>query len=159
LDDLSRWLWFWCLGVAVAAPALAQGTQFGTIRGNVSLPDGSAAPGVTVTATSPLSRARGRRRAGVAVSTSSATWAGPYMLTFDLEGFATQEANVTVSLGQVTPVNVQLSRDVVEETITVVGSQSSVLANSEVSTTYTAEEVDELPIGRTPAPSRRWPPA
>lgn len=141
------------LSVVVAAPALAQGTQFGTVRGTVTLPDGTAAPGVTVTATSPA-------QPGVRTvqSTVSGEYIlrnltpGDYTLTFDLEGFTSQEAVVTVSLGQTTPVDVRLvPTDTIEETITVVGSQSSVLASSEVSTTYTAEEVNELPIGRTPA--------
>lgn len=142
------------LSVAVVAPALAQGTQFGTIRGVVTLPDGTAAPGVTVTATSPA-------QPGVRTVQTTASGEyilrnlgpGQYLLTFDLEGFTTQEVSaVTVSLGQSTPVDVRLvPTDTIEETITVVGSQSSVLASSEVSTTYTAEEVNELPIGRTPA--------
>ena len=36
-------------------------------------------------------------------------------------------------------------------TIVVTGEQSSVLADSQVSTTYNNEQVNELPIGRTPA--------
>jgi hypothetical protein len=142
------------LSVAVAAPALAQGTQFGTVRGTVTLPDGSLAPGVTVTATSGA-----QPGARVVQSTASGEFllrsllAGQYRLTFELEGFATQEVEVAVNLGQVTPVEVTLASAQVEgETITVTGTTTSVLANSEVSTTYTAEEVNELPLlVRTPA--------
>lgn len=136
----------------IAAPAFAQGTQYGTIRGVITLSDGTVAPGVAVTATSPAQL--GER---VAYTTESGEYIlrnlapGRYALTFVLEGLATVGSTTTVSLGQVTPLDVVMEVEAIEETITVTGDTASVLASSEVSTTYTAEMVNELPIGRTPA--------
>ena len=140
------------LAVAVAAPAFAQGTQYGTIRGSVTLPDGSPAGGVEVTGTSPAQP--GER---TAVTTGTGEYIlrnlspGEYTLTYELEGLSVHQSTATVSLGQVTPVDVTMTPEVVEETIQVTGERASVLASSEVSTTYTAEQVDKLPIGRSPS--------
>jgi hypothetical protein len=141
------------IAVAVPAPAFAQGTQYGTIRGTVTLPDGTPAGGVLVTAVSPAQP--GER---TALTTGTGEYIlrnllpGEYVIVFELEGLNPHQSPATVSLGQVTPVDVTMEPRVVEgETIHVTGERPSVLANSEVSTTYTAEQVDKLPIGRTPA--------
>ncbi len=139
------------LAVAVAAPAFAQGTQYGTIRGSVTLADGTPAAGVEVTATSPAQP--GER---TAVTTATGEYilrnlvAGPYTLTYELEGLSVHQSTATVSLGQTTPVDVTMTPEVVEETIQVTGERASLLASSEVSTTYTADQVNKLPIARTP---------
>lgn len=140
------------LAMVVASPAFAQGTQYGTVRGTVTLPDGSPAGGVEVTATSPAQP--GER---TAVTTGTGEYIlrnllpGQYTLTYELEGLSVVQSAATVSLGQTTPVDVTMTPEVVEETIQVTGERASVLASSEVSTTYTAEQVDKLPLGRSPA--------
>lgn len=140
------------LALALAAsPLLAQG-QTGSLRGTVELQDGSAVPGVLVTASSPS--LQGTR---TTVSTEGGQWIlrnlppGQYTVTFELEGMATLQSSATVSLGQETPVNVTMRVQAEEETIIVTGELPSVLASSEVSTTYDFEQVNDLPIGRTPA--------
>jgi len=72
-------------------------------------------------------------------------------VTFELEGMATAEWTGEVELGQVTPIPVTMAASTQQETITVVGELPSVLASSQVSTTYDFEEVNNLPIGRTPS--------
>jgi len=140
------------LALAMTAPAFAQGTQYGGIRGTVTLPDGSPAGGVEVTASSPAQP--GER---TSVTTGSGEYIfrnllpGPYTLIYELEGLSVHSSTATVSLGQTTPVDVTMSPEVVEETIHVTGERASVLASSEVSTTYTAEQIDKMPVGRTPA--------
>ncbi len=140
------------LAVAAAAPAFAQGTQYGTIRGTVTLPDGTPAGGVLVTAVSPAQP--GER---TAFTTATGEYIlrnllpGEYVVVFELEGLNPHQSPATVSLGQVTPVDVTMELRVVEgETIEVTGERASVLASSEVSTTYTADQVNKLPIARTP---------
>lgn len=136
-----------------AAPVLGQGTQTGTLRGTVTLPDGDPVPGATVTAQSP--QLLGER---ITYTSESGEFllrglpAGQYTVTFELEGLEVAERSAPVNLGQVTPLNVTMTPETVAEEIVVTGTQASVLANSEVSTTYTAEEANRLPIGvRTPA--------
>ncbi|MEM8993866.1 MAG: TonB-dependent receptor [Acidobacteriota bacterium] len=134
----------------VALPVVAQ-NQTGTLRGSVDLQDGSAVPGVLVTASSP--DLLGTR---TTVTTESGQWIlrnlppGAYTVTFELEGMATLQSSATVSLGQDTPVNVTMQVQAESETILVTGELPSVLASSEVSTTYDFETVNALPIGRTP---------
>jgi len=140
------------LALAMTAPAFAQGTQYGVIRGTVTLPDGTPAGGVEVTATSPAQP--GER---TSVTSDAGEYIlrnllpGEYTVLYELEGLSVHSSTATVSLGQTTPVDVTMTPEVVEETIHVTGERASVLASSEVSTTYTAEQVDKLPIGRTPS--------
>ncbi len=140
------------LALTLSGVALGQGTQYGSLRGQAKLADGSSVPGVLVTATSPASP--GVR---TTVTSESGQWIlrnlipGAYTVTFELEGMATVQSAATVQLGQETPVNVEMQVAAQEETIIVTGELASVLASSEVSTTYNFEEVNNLPIDRTPS--------
>ncbi|MCP4204835.1 MAG: hypothetical protein GY769_23240, partial [bacterium] len=135
------------LGMALTLPAFAQGVQTGTLRGEVKADDGSLLPGVTVTATSPSMQ--GTRST---VSGGSGEWVirnlppGDYTVTFELEGMGTVQSPATVSLGQQTPVNVEMGVAAQQETIVVTGETPGVLAEAQVSTVYTFEEVNNLPI-------------
>ncbi|MEM6796155.1 MAG: TonB-dependent receptor, partial [Acidobacteriota bacterium] len=141
----------WLALLLVALPAAAQNLT-GTLRGTAELEDGSGVPGVLVTATSPS--LQGSR---TAVTSETGQWLirnvppGEYIVTFELEGMATTQSSASVSLGQATPVNVTMQVQSEEETIVVTGELPSVLASSEVSTTYDFETVNDLPIDRTPA--------
>ncbi len=140
------------LAILISGAAFAQGTQRGTLRGTVKLGDGSAVPGVLVTASSP-------DMLGVQTTSTSETgnWIlrnlnpGTYTVIFELEGMATVQSAATVELGQGTPVDVTMQVAAQEETIIVTGELASVLADSQVSTTYSFEDVNNLPIrNRTP---------
>ena len=139
------------LAIVASGVAFAQGTQTGSARGTVKLDDGSTVPGVLVTASS--AALLGQR---TTTTSESGQWIirnlspGEYTLTFELEGMATAQSTVTISLGQETPINVTMQVKAEEETIIVTGEISSVLASSEVSTTYDFEQVNNLPIGRDP---------
>ncbi|MEM6793221.1 MAG: TonB-dependent receptor [Acidobacteriota bacterium] len=134
----------------VALPIAAQNLT-GSLRGTARLEDGSAVPGVLVTASS--DKLQGTR---TTATTETGQWLirnlppGAYTVTFELEGMATTQSAATVSLGQATPVNVTMQVQSEEETIVVTGELPSVLASSEVSTTYDFETVNDLPIDRTP---------
>ena len=139
------------LAIASTGIAFAQGTQTGTLRGMVRLADGSAVPGVLVTATSDA--LLGQRNT---TTSDTGQWIvrnlppGEYTVTFELEGMATVQSNATVSLGQDTPMSIKMEVEAQEETIIVTGELQSVLASSEVSTTYDFETVNNLPIERNP---------
>ena len=160
----GSWQWYmneiFVLVRAVALPALmtlvalgAYGQNLtGSLRGTARLADGSATPGVLVTASSPS--LQGTR---TTVTTESGQYLlrnltpGPYTLTFELEGMATVQSNATVELGQETPVNATMQNSAEEEKIIVTGELSSTLASTcEPSNTYNFEEVNNLPIGRDP---------
>jgi outer membrane receptor protein involved in Fe transport len=139
------------MALALAGGVFAQADLTGTLQGTTRLEDGAAVPGVLVTASSDA--LQGKR---TAYSSESGQWIirnlppGAYEVRFELEGMATVQSNANVSLGQVTPVNVTMGVSVQEETILVTGELPSVLASSEVSTTYDFEEVNNLPITRDP---------
>jgi len=149
----STWTITWLLTVSllVTAPVFAQGVQTGQIRGAVTLSDGTAVQGVLVTATSPaLQGDRTTHTTETGEFILRVLPPGAYVVSFELEGMTPLKSNVTVQLGQVTPLNATMTPKTVEETIVVTGEQSSVLADSQVSTTYNNEQVNELPIGRRP---------
>ena len=135
------------LGGSVWAQSLT-----GSLRGTARLDDGSAVPGVLVTASS--SAMQGQR---TTTTSDTGQWIlrnlppGNYTVTFELEGMATVQSSAAVSLGQDTPLSVEMQVKAQEETIIVTGELQSVLASSEVSTTYDFETVNNLPIQRTPA--------
>ncbi|MDA8020385.1 MAG: TonB-dependent receptor [Thermoanaerobaculia bacterium] len=141
------------LGLALLVTALPVAAQelTGDLRGTVRLADGTAVPGALVTAASPS--LQGSR---TTTSTATGQWIlrnlppGQYTVTFELEGMATVQSAASVELGQETPVNVTMGVEAQAETIVVSGELPSVLASSEVSTTYSFQEVNNLPIGREP---------
>lgn len=140
------------LALVFTGAVLAQGVQTGTVEGKVRLEDGAAVPGVTVTATSPAMQ--GQR---TAYTGESGNWVirnlppGQYELTFELEGMATVKSAVTVSLGQIAEASITMGVETQEETIVVTSELPTALADSQVSTVFTDETVNALPIGRTPA--------
>ena len=137
--------------LATALPLTAQELT-GELRGTARLDDGTAVPGVLVSAAS--SALQGTR---TTLTTETGQWIlrnltpGQYTVTFELEGMATVQSSASVELGQATPVNVTMGLQAQAETIVVSGELPSVLASSEVSTTYDFEQINQLPIGRTPS--------
>ncbi len=136
--------------VAAAAPAYAQGEQTGTLRGTVRTADGMAVPGVLVRATS--TALQGQR---TTASGANGAWIlrnlapGSYALHFELEGMAPAMYRAAVTLGGDTVVNIRMAAGA-REAIEVVSSPPGILSQSQTSTHYTNEQVNDLPIGRTP---------
>lgn len=143
-----------------AAPALGQGVQTGTLRGTVQLPDGNPVPGALVTAKSP--DLLGERTTATSESGEYILRGlppGPYTVTFTLEGLEAVDESATVNLGQVTPLDVTMKPSTIEEEVEVKGEMSPVLASSEVSTTYDAEQANQIPLTqRTPTQIARLSP-
>src|ERR1044071_4385508 len=100
---MKRWtIWSLALAFALvtAGAAFAQGIQFGTLVGSVSLSDGSPAAGVQVTVTSPS--LQGER---TTVTQSNGDYIlrglppGEYTVNFTLEGLKPHQGRTTVPLG------------------------------------------------------------
>jgi hypothetical protein len=86
--------------------AAAQGTQTGTLVGNVKSSDGSALPGVTVTIKSPALQGE---RTAVTDTTGAYIFRGlppgTYTVSFGLTGFAAAERRMDVALGGTAELN------------------------------------------------------
>jgi hypothetical protein len=130
-------------------PLAAQTT--GSINGHVNDSSGGALPGVTIEATSPSLQ-------GVRVAISDPAGAyrlpllppGSYSVAFTLAGFSQKKnANVPVSLGKETTVDVALSPAAVSESITV-GSFAPPIdtTSNTLGTSLNAMQIETLPTGR-----------
>ena len=139
--------------VVAAGPALifAQGNPTGALRGEVRDPDGLPLPGVTVTAAS--SALQGKREA---VTSSNGDFIipflppGDYTVTFELGGFRPETRTIGVAIAEAQPIRIRMALAAVTENVTVTGTASTeVLTTGTLATTYRAEELEQLPIGRT----------
>lgn len=137
------------LTTLVAAPALWAQNPTGTLTGTVTGPDGEPLPGVTVTITSPSLQ-------GVRVTTTSVNGgyiqpflpAGDYSVTYALDGFATVEREVRLSAAVTTRSDIQLELATVTEEIVVTGMQAEISESITGSSTYTWDEIEQLPVAR-----------
>jgi hypothetical protein len=133
----------------VAAPAAVAQNPTGTLTGSVSGPDGDPLPGVTVTATSPS--LQGTR---LAIAGNNGSYKigflppGDYIVTYELDGFATLTREVKISAAVNTPSDVSMQLATVSEEIVVTGQQAAISESATGSATYTADEVEKLPIQR-----------
>jgi outer membrane receptor protein involved in Fe transport len=138
--------------VAVAAPALAQPAQTGTISGNVKDATGGALPGVTVTITS---QDRGFTRSTVTDETGRyvfpAVPIGPYAITATLQGFETATAaDNLVEVEKTTSVSFDMRIGALTDTVTVVGETPIVDPSTVTATTrLSRDEFEKLPVGRS----------
>lgn len=135
-------------GLLLGLPALAQET--GSISGTIRLDDGSAMPGVTITAsgdTLPQDR--------TSVSTANGEYRfimlppGNYELTFELEGIATQKRALEVLLERNSVVNVTMTSAAVTDVIEVVAADEGIdITTTTVKSAIPAETVQALPVGQ-----------
>jgi hypothetical protein len=139
------------LTLASATAAWAQGNPTGAIRGTVDDPSSLPLPGVTVTAVSPA--LQGARKA---VSSPNGDFIipflppGEYTVTFELQGFSPQTETIGVAMAETQPMKITMSLATVSETVTVAGTASTeVLKTGTLATTYKANELERLPVGRT----------
>jgi len=124
--------------------------RVGEVHGRI-LHDGVALPGVTVSVQSPALQ-------GVRATATNADGnyrfpalpAGRYEVTMELEGFEKRSQVLTVRPGTITtfePVSLLLAS--VSEAITVTAEAREVLETTALSTNFSADTVEELPINRT----------
>src|SRR6266403_975831 len=128
----------------------AQGVQTGTIRGVVHDEQGLAAPGVTVTVTSPVLQGP---RTSVTDSTGGYAFPnvppGGYTVSFELSGFSTVSVKTNVLLGLVVEQNVTMRAAGVAETVRVVAESPAPIATPIIGTNITHDEVEKLATPRT----------
>lgn len=136
--------------LSIAAGAAAQGNPTGVIRGVVTDPDGLALPGVTVTVSSPA--LQGTRSV---VTSANGDFLipflppGQYIVTVELESFATQKLPIGVAMAETQPMAIKLALASVQESVTVTASSSTeVLKTGTIAAMYTAKKIDDLPVGR-----------
>jgi len=134
-----------------AAAGFAQTTPTGTLTGQVLDPDGLPLPGVSVTVASPSLQ-------GTRTTTTTANGdyilpflpAGEYTVSFELSGFARVEQQVRLQVAETVPLNTRLTLAGVTETLTVTAeAPTDFTASATAASSYKAEMIDKLPVGRT----------
>ncbi len=135
------------LAVSLAAPAFAQIEQ-GRLTGIVTDNQSGVLPGVTVTATSPaligvqttVTQPDGRYR-------FPSLPPGKYTLTFELGGFqTTRRENITLALGQMLNVDMQLAVATLQETVTVTGEAPVIdTSSTKIGSAFNAETLKSIP--------------
>jgi len=138
-------------GFALATAGFAQGVLTGNLTGSVTSNDGQPLPGVTVTATSPA--LIGDRTAVSGVNGDFVLRGlppGQYTVKFTLEGMQAVERTSTVLLGGTSRADAVMEVAAAEETIVVTGEAPSALETTTVGANFKKEQIDALPITRTP---------
>ncbi len=148
---MKSWLRFLgavCMQLVLVGTVWAQTT--GTIRGDVRDGDGSALPGVTVSATSV---ARGTTRLAITGENGhfvlSSLPVDTYGVTASLDGFHTQGVEaVRVGISSTARLELTLVPESVAESITVMAAPVLDVSSSSVGASYTSEFIEELPTDR-----------
>jgi len=134
-----------------ATGLFAQGVQSASVTGTVTGPDGTPLPGVTVTANSPAQLGEPSAvTGGNGEYIIRGLTPGDYKVSYMLEGMQKYERQVTLPLGQTTRIDVAMKMTQAAETIVVVGDAPTALETVTVGANITKEQVDTLPVVRTP---------
>ena len=139
------------LVLSIGTQARAQGRQTGTLRGAVKDSTDAVLPGVTVTVMSDA--LQGSRTTVTDLNGNYEIIGlppGQYTASFALQGFTSVDAPVTVPLGRMAEVNVSMQVGAVAEAIQVIAVVPTPLATTETSQNIIYDEVQRLPMGRTP---------
>ena len=116
---MKRYLLILTAVAALCTPAFAQ--EAGSVSGTITMDDGTALPGVTVTASGAVLP---QPRIFVSEATGEYRFRflppGNYELTFEMDGMATQRYSLEVLLEKNTVVNVTMTSGAVEDVIEVV---------------------------------------
>jgi len=138
--------------LALTGSAAGQGLQTGTLSGVVKDPDGLPLPGATVTATASV--LQGERTAvtdAIGAYIVRGLPPGTYTVRFQFAGTADVEQTVVVPLGGLAQVDATLTLAGVQEAVRVSANLvPPPLAQTQVTTNFTAEMINALPVGRRP---------
>ena len=136
--------------LALVPQVRAQGQQTGTLRGALQDSTHAVLPGVTLTLTSDA--LQGSRTTVTDLNGNYAVVGlppGQYTASFALQGFTTINAPVTVPLGDTVALNVSMQIGAVREELVVTAVVPTALASTAISQNITADEVGQLPMGRS----------
>ena len=139
------------LVVAIPAISLAQGLQSGTLTGTITSIDGLSIPDAAVVVTSPAlqgERAVATDINGVYVIGNLPP--GTYRVRIGKTGLNAVELTANVPLGATAKADAALAVANVAETVVVEAVTPPTVTSIQTSTNITANEVNVLPMGRTP---------
>ena len=135
----------------IPAVGAAQGVQTGTLTGTVTSVDGIAIADAAVVVTS---LALQGERTGITdvngMYLVPSLPPGTYTLRFAKEGLTPAELTALLPLGATASVDARLSVAQVAETVLVEGVTPPAVTTTQTSANITADEVNALPMGRTP---------
>ena len=140
---------FFTLTALALLPVAVVAQTTGGITGTVSSEAETVMPGVTVEATSPaLQGSRVAVTDGAGVYHLTFLPPGLYRVTFKLEGFGTEQADVQVQLGRDTSLDLALRPRATEE-ITVVGAAPVIdTTTTTAGTNFGTQQIEQLPTAR-----------
>ncbi len=132
----------------VCMPAFGQ--QAGSVRGQVTSPDGDAIPGVTVEASGDV-----LPRPRLTVTNEAGDYRlqflppGNYELTYTLSGMDPAKREVKVRLQQVATVDITMQAEGISEVLEVTGELPVIdTTSAEIKTSIDNEIIDQLPVGQ-----------
>jgi len=148
-NSKSRTAFAWLVALALfCAPALVAQEVTGAIEGVVRDADGAVLPGATVQATGPVGNV-------IAVTSGNGEFrfprlpSGKYTVTASLDGFATAEGAVDLTVGRTSTLEFTLSPSQIAETITVTGESVAIdLTSAQTATNISREQIELIPRGR-----------
>jgi hypothetical protein len=139
------------LVLALAAPAFAQGVQTGVLTGTITTADGLSLPGATVTVSSPA--LQGTRTAVTDVNGNYVIRGlppGQYTIAIEMSGMTTRREQTVIALGRTTTLDSVMAIAGLEEQVQVVAEASPVVTNTVIGANFRTEQINSLPVGRTP---------
>jgi hypothetical protein len=134
-------------------PVSAQGLQTGSLTGTIQDQTGLPLPGVAITVSAPV--LQGQR---TTISDANGTYnlpglpPGVYDVMFELSGMETVvHEKVTVPLGGAATSDATLGLAKLTASVVVTSQRPNRLATTTGGANYTSQDVDRVPVGRTPA--------
>ncbi|MGH9311212.1 MAG: TonB-dependent receptor, partial [Vicinamibacterales bacterium] len=136
--------------LCLAASAMAQGQQSGTLSGRLFSADGLGLPGATVTVSSSALQGTRSTVADInGVYSLPGLPPGDYIVTFEMGGMTTVERHAMVALGGVATMDQELSLAPIAEAVNVVGARPAPVSSPAGAFNLRAEQFSVLPLGRT----------
>ena len=135
----------------VPATMFAQGVQTGTLTGTVKSTDGASIPDAAVVVTSPA--LQGERAVVTDVNgvySIPSLPPGTYTIRVAKDNLTPVELSALLPLGATASVDVMLAVAAISETVLVEGVTPPSVTSTQASANITADEVNALPMGRTP---------
>ena len=137
--------------MCVAAPAMAQGQQSGTLGGRMSSSDNLGLPGATVTVSSPaLQGVRTTVTDVNGVYSLPGLPPGVYTVKFEMPGMSTVERRASIPLGGTVTMDQALAIAPVSEVVVVQGAKPAPVSSPAGAFNLRAEQFALMPTARTP---------